>query len=124
MSAETFGVCRVVSVYAQTVRILGSPFYQAKLGWFDRLARWLADAADPAEPLALGGDLNVAPEDIDVWDPQACHGGTHVSAAERDAFPGLCRWGLIDVYRRRQSEPRRHSLWDYRGGNVQQNFGV
>jgi len=73
MIAATCGGLRVVCVYAPNGRILGSPFYQAKLAWFDRLARWLAEAADPAEPLALGGDLNVAPDDIDVWDPQACH---------------------------------------------------
>jgi len=108
MIAATCGGLRVVCVYAPNGRIVGSSFYQAKLAWFDRLARWLAEAADPAEPLALGGDLN-APEDIDVWDPQVCHGGTHVSAAERDAFARLCRWGLIDVYRQHHPEPGRYT---------------
>src|SRR5436189_540334 len=98
MIAATCGGVRVVSVYAPNGRTVGSPFYEAKLAWFDRLARWLAEAADPAEPLVLGGDLNVAPEDIDVWDPEACHGGTHVSPAERDAFGKLCRSGLIGVH--------------------------
>src|SRR5436190_1237828 len=97
---------------------------ETKLAWFDRLARWLAEAADPAEPLALGGDLNVAPEDIDVWSPQACHGGTHVSPAERDAFARLCRWGLIDVYRQHHPEPGRYTWWDYRAGNFHKNFGM
>src|SRR3989442_13276213 len=110
MSAETFGVCRVVSVYAQTVRILGSPFYQAKLGWFDRLARWLAEAADPAEPLALGGDLNVAPQDIDGWNPRARHGGTPLSPPERYAFGRPRRSGLIAGYRPHHPQPGR-SHW-------------
>ena len=75
-------------------------FYRAKLGWFERLARWLAETRTPSEPLVLGGDFNVAPTDIDLWDPAACHGGTHVSAPERRAFGQLCEWGLIDAYRR------------------------
>ncbi len=74
MIAATCGGVRVVSLYAPNGRSLGSPFYQAKLGWYQRLAQWLERAADPAEPLVLGGDFNVAPEDLDVWDPAAFQG--------------------------------------------------
>src|SRR6185369_5559248 len=91
MLAATCGRVRVVSVYAPNGRVVGSPFYAAKLVWFDRLARWLAEAADPAAPLVLGGDFNVAPADTDVWDPRACHGGTHVSAPERAVWAEIDR---------------------------------
>ena len=47
----------------------------------------------PDEPLVLGGDFNVAPADADVWDPAACHGGTHVSPPERAAFGAAGRLG-------------------------------
>src|SRR5438067_4187149 len=96
ISAECGGV-RFVCVYAPNGRIVGSPFYEAKLVWFDRLARWLSEAADPGGPLVLGGDFNVAPEDADVWDARACPGGTHVSAPERQALARLCRCGLVDA---------------------------
>ena len=122
--AATCGGVRVVSVYAPNGRAVGSPFYDAKLAWFDRHARWLAEAADPAEPLVLGGDFNVAPEDVDVWDPRACHGGTHVSPLEREAFARLCRWGLIDAYRLHHPEPGRYTWWDYRAGNFHKNYGM
>jgi exodeoxyribonuclease III len=124
MIAATSGGVRVVCAYAPNGRVVGSPFYAAKLAWFDRLARWLAEAADPGEPLVLGGDLNVAPEDIDVWNPRACHGGTHVSPPERDAFRRLCAWGLTDAYRAHHREPGRYSWWDYRAGNFHKNFGM
>jgi exodeoxyribonuclease-3 len=124
MIAASCGGVRLVSVYAPNGRTVGSLFYRAKLEWFARLARWLADAADPAEPLVLGGDLNVAPEDADVWDPQACHGGTHVSPPERDAFATLRRWGLVDTYRLHHAEPGRYTWWDYRAGNFHKNYGM
>src|SRR5690349_16741470 len=123
IAVRTAGI-RVVSVYAPNGRSVGSPFYRAKLAWFERLGRWLADAADPSEPLVVGGDLNVAPADADVWDPAACHGGTHVSAEERAAFEGLRRWGLVDVYRRHHPEPGRYTWWDYRAGNFHKNYGM
>jgi exodeoxyribonuclease-3 len=124
MIAADCGGVRVVSVYAPNGRTVGSPFYESKLAWFDRLARWLDTAEDPARPLVLGGDYNVAPTDADVWDPRACHGGTHVSPREREAFARLLRWGLIDTYRRHRSEPRRYTWWDYRAGHFQKNFGM
>jgi exodeoxyribonuclease-3 len=124
MIAARCGGVRVVSVYAPNGRSVGSPFYDAKLAWFDRHCRWLAEAADPAGPLVLGGDFNVAPEDVDVWDPRACHGGTHVSPPEREAFGRLCRWGLVDVYRLHHPEPGRYTWWDYRAGNFHKNFGM
>jgi exodeoxyribonuclease-3 len=124
MLAATCGGVRVVSVYAPNGRVVDSPFYEAKLAWFDRLARWLSEAADPAAPLVIGGDFNVAPADADVWDPRACHGGTHVSPREREAFARLCRWGLVDAYRLHHPEPERYTWWDYRAGNFHKNFGM
>src|ERR671925_122188 len=56
--AATCGGVRVASMYAPNGRSVGSPFYQAKLEWYARLAHWLESAADPAEPLVLGGDFN------------------------------------------------------------------
>jgi exodeoxyribonuclease-3 len=124
MMAAACGGVRIVCVYAPNGRSVASPFYQAKLAWFDRLIRWLTETREVAEPLVLGGDLNVAPADIDVWDPQACHGGTHVSAPEREAFGRLCGWGLTDAYRLHHPEARRYTWWDYRAGNFHKNFGM
>ena len=124
MIAARCGGVRVVSLYAPNGREVGTSFYEAKLAWFEHLSRWLAENADPAEALVLGGDLNVAPEDIDVWNAAACHGGTHVSPREREAFSKLCRWGLVDVYRLRHPEPGRYTWWDYRAGAFHKNFGM
>jgi exodeoxyribonuclease-3 len=124
MISALCGGIRVASLYAPNGRSVGSIYYEAKLAWFARLARWLAEAADPRAPLVLGGDLNVAPADIDVWDARACHGGTHVSGPEREAFARLCEWGLVDIYRRQHSEPGRYTWWDYRAGNFHKNIGM
>jgi exodeoxyribonuclease-3 len=115
---------RVVSLYAPNGRTVDSPFYAAKLAWFDRLARWLEATRRPDEPLVLGGDFNVAPTDADVWDPKVCHGGTHVSPPERAAFARLVQWGLIDAYRRFHPELDRYTWWDYRAGDFHRNVGM
>jgi exodeoxyribonuclease-3 len=124
MLAATCGGVRVVSLYAPNGRMVGSEFYRAKLDWFARLAAWLEDTCDAHAPLVLGGDLNVAPEDRDVWDPAACHGGTHVSPPERAAYARLLEWGLVDAYRLHHPEPERFSWWDYRAGDFHKNLGM
>jgi exodeoxyribonuclease-3 len=102
----------------------GLAFYQAKLFWFARLGAWLASACSADEPLVLGGDLNVAPTDADVWDPLKCHGGTHVSPPERAAFARLGEWGLVDAYRLHHPEGDRFTWWDYRAGMFHKNYGM
>ena len=124
MVSAVCGGLRLAALYAPNGREVGSPFYLGKLRWFERLRRWLDETRDPDEPLVLGGDLNVAPADADVWDPAAVHGGTHVSEPERAAFRALLDWGLVDAYRARHAEPGRFTWWDYRAGNFQRNEGM
>jgi len=124
MISASCGGVRVVCVYAPNGRVVGSPFYEAKLAWYERLAQWLARAGRPTDPLVLGGDMNVAPTDADVWDPRACHGGTHVSDREREAFARLAGWGLRDAYRQHHPEPGRYTWWDYRAGDFHKNVGM
>src|SRR5688572_167452 len=77
LSAVVDGI-RFVSLYAPNGRVVGSPFYAGKLAWYDRLLKWLREETKPGEALVVGGDMNVAPTDDDVWDARAVHGGTHV----------------------------------------------
>jgi exodeoxyribonuclease III len=124
MIAATCGGVRVASVYVPNGRTLASPHYEAKLVWLARLARWLEEGCKRDEALVIGGDFNVAPGDEDVWDPAACHGGTHVSERERAAIARLLDWGLVDAYRQRRPERARYSWWDYRAGHFHKNFGM
>ena len=124
MISAVCGGIRLVSLYAPNGRTVDSPTYRGKLVWFERLRRWLAEACTPDQPLLLGGDFNVAPTDADVWDPTACHGGTHVSPPERSAFGKLCDWGLVDAYRLRCAERDRFTWWDYRAGMFHKNYGM
>jgi len=124
MLAATIDGIRVVSLYAPNGRVVGSPFYAGKLAWFERLARWIRETTTPDDAVVIGGDLNVAPTDLDVWDAAAVHGGTHVSEPERAAFRALLESGLIDAYRSRRSEPGRFTWWDYRAGMFHKNLGM
>ena len=115
---------RLWSLYVPNGRELDNPHYLYKLEWLATLAadtrRWLAD--DPALPLALMGDFNIAPLDIDVWNIAAFEGKTHVSAPERDAFAALEAAGLTDALRSRGVEG--YTYWDYQQLRFPRNEGM
>ena len=123
LSAVCGGV-RIASVYVPNGRVVDSDFYRAKLTWLDRLAAWVDERGEPPLELALCGDFNVAPDDRDVWDPLAAHGGTHVSPAERERLAGLRDRGLVDVVRLFHEEPGYFTWWDYRAGCFHKNIGM
>jgi exodeoxyribonuclease-3 len=124
MISAVCGDVRVTSIYAPNGRSVDSTFYHAKLAWFERLLGWFKETQSPDAAHVLGGDFNVAPTDLDVWDPRACHGGTHVSPEERERVAALEAWGLVDAYRLHHPEPNRYTWWDYRAGAFHKNFGM
>jgi exodeoxyribonuclease-3 len=120
----TCGGVRVATVYVPNGRQVGHEQWHHKLRWMERLRAHLEATADPTADALVLGDFNVAPDDRDVWDPTACHGGTHVSPEERDALRSLCEWGLVDVFRRRHQEDRLFTWWDYRAGAFHKHLGM
>jgi exodeoxyribonuclease-3 len=123
VSAVCAGI-RVASLYAPNGRALDSVWYAGKLRWFERLRAWLDEVASPSDAVLLGGDLNIAPADEDVWDAASAHGATHVSGPERAALAALRDWGLVDTYRQHQAATDRFSWYDYRAGMFHKNQGM
>jgi exodeoxyribonuclease-3 len=119
--AATCGGIRVVSVYVPNGREPGSDHYQYKLAWLAALRQMIA--AGP-EATLVAGDMNIAPTDEDVFDPDAYIGQTHVTPPEREALAELQAVGLRDVVRDHWPDERVFSYWDYRAGMFHQDLGM
>jgi exodeoxyribonuclease-3 len=74
--------------------------------------------------LAVVGDFNVAPEDRDVFDPEAWREHIHCSTPEREALRGLLATGLTDCFRLFDQPEKSYSWWDYRQGSFRRNLGL
>jgi exodeoxyribonuclease-3 len=119
--SATCGGIRVYSVYVPNGREPGSEHYEYKLAWLAALRD--AVAADP-EATVVCGDVNIAPTDEDVFDPEAYAGQTHVTAPERAALAELQALGLRDVVRDRWPGERVFTYWDYRAGMFHRDLGM
>ena len=119
--AATCAGIRVISVYVPNGRTPGSDHYEYKLAWLGSLRDVVA--AGP-EATIVCGDMNIAPTDEDVFDPEAYIGQTHVTAPERAALAELQALGLHDVVRDRWPDKRVFTYWDYRAGMFHQDLGM
>jgi exodeoxyribonuclease-3 len=117
------GPLHVTSVYVPNGRSLDDPHYLYKLDWFATLRERL-ERFDPAQPLVVMGDFNVARTDDDVWDITRFAGSTHVTPAERTAMDRLVEWGLVDVVPRPGKGDRPFTYWDYRAGMFHKDLGM
>jgi exodeoxyribonuclease-3 len=120
VSATCDGI-RVFSVYVPNGRVPGSEHYEYKLAWLAALRETLAGAP---EETVVCGDMNIAPTDDDVFDPDAYVGQTHVTPPEREALAELQAVGLRDVVRDRWPNERVFTYWDYRAGMFHQDLGM
>jgi exodeoxyribonuclease III len=120
VSASCGGI-RVHCVYVPNGREPDSEHYRYKLAWLGALR---ASVAAGPKQLVVCGDMNIAPADIDVFDPGAYVGHTHVTAPERAALGELQALGLRDVVRDRWPGERVFSYWDYRAGMFHQDLGM
>jgi exodeoxyribonuclease-3 len=119
----TCGGVRVYSCYVPNGRALDDPHYAYKLQWLAKLAE-LVTHRDTAAPFVAGGDFNVAPADLDCYDPSVFEGATHVSEPERDAIRALERTGLVDLTRALHPDEPCYSWWDYRNGAFRRGWGL
>lgn len=123
ISALIDGV-RVVNVYVVNGRKVGDEKYRYKLEWLDHLASFLESHSSPDELLCLCGDFNIAPQDIDTYDPVAWHEKILCSTPERQHFSGLLDWGLVDSFRQFDDRPGQYSWWDVRTRGFERDHGL
>lgn len=119
-----FGKFSVASAYIPNGQELEAPAYQYKLQWFDRLKCFIERNNLIQKNFILTGDFNVAPEDIDVYDPKVWKGRIHFSDPEKQKMKELKEIGLVDTFRHLNPETQSFSWWDYRSLSFPKNLGL
>jgi exodeoxyribonuclease-3 len=113
----------IIDCYVPNGAPLATEKYTYKLDWLGRLRDELDAALDPATDVLLCGDLNIAPEDIDVHDPFEAEGQVLFTPPEKEALARIQAWGLVDAFRKKNPFAPEFSWWDYRGSAFRYNHG-
>ena len=114
---------RVVSTYVPNGRAVGTDTYADKLAFYEAMTE--RASALRGTPLVIAGDMNVMRADVDVYDPAAFEGSTHVTPDERSRFERLISDGeLVDAYRQAHPDEVGYTWWDYRAGHFHKGLGI
>jgi exodeoxyribonuclease-3 len=122
--AGTFAGVRVIDVYVPNGQDVESEKFPYKLGWLKQLHDEIAAAHTPDDPVVLLGDFNIAPDERDLYDPEAFRGRIHFHPKEHEALARLSAWGFEDLFRAHHEEAGFYSWWDYRQLGFPKNRGL
>jgi exodeoxyribonuclease III len=114
---------RVASVYVVNGRTPEDPMFGVKLDFLEAMRDRIAELL-PDGPLVVAGDLNVAPEDRDVWDPGVFVGTTHTHPEERTRLVEILDLGMVDAFRAVEPDAVGFTFWDYRMGAFRRGMGM
>jgi exodeoxyribonuclease-3 len=118
------GSVRVIGGYFPNGQAPDSDKFVYKMKWLTALESWLKDELARHPNLVLMGDFNIAPTDLDVYDPVAWKDQIHCTVEERDHFKQLVGLGLTDAFRLFEQAPKSWSWWDYRNLAFRKNQGL
>jgi exodeoxyribonuclease-3 len=123
IKAEIKGIV-IVNTYVPQGVSPDSEKFQYKLKWFDRLHRYFKENFKPTDPILWMGDFNIAPQPIDVYDPEGLLGHVCFHPEVHKALDKVLQWGFVDVFRIHCSEAGQYTFWDYRLPNsFKRNLG-
>lgn len=114
----------IINTYVPNGFKLGAPQFEYKLRWYARLRSYFERHLDPEKPAVWCGDMNIAPEPIDVHSPEKHlkHVCFHEDA--RRAYRETLSWGFVDVLRELYPDKQQYTFWDYlRPSSLEQNKG-
>jgi exodeoxyribonuclease-3 len=89
------------------------PKFDYKLRWFNRLIRYTRGLLALDVPVALVGDFNVMPTELDVYKPERWRDDALFRPEVRAAFGRLAKQGWTDALRDLHPDERIYTLWDY-----------
>lgn len=122
--AATIGDVRMINLYVVNGSEVGSEKFEYKLHWLDRVTSWIASEMEQHEKVIVLGDFNIAPDDRDVYDPEAWKEKILCSTPEREALKRILGLGLLDTFRLFDQEERIWSWWDYRMNMFRRKLGL
>jgi exodeoxyribonuclease III len=113
----------IINTYVPQGSLITSEKYVLKLAWFKRLHSYFKQHLDPAKPAIWLGDLNVAPEPIDVFHPEQQGDNVAFHVDVRNVYKEILDWGFVDVFRKLNPDRVQYTYWDYFGIALRQNWG-
>ena len=125
VEATIGGKLRVASIYLPNGNPAPGEKFDYKLRWIERLKRHAKTLLDAEEVLMLGGDYNVIPTEVDVYDPDAWREDALFRPESRAGLREIMNLGFTDAFRALHPNAKHaYTFWDYQAGAWQRDHGL
>jgi exodeoxyribonuclease-3 len=105
----------IVNTYVPQGFKIDNEKYQYKLKWFSRLKEYFENKISMNKVILWCGDINVAPEDIDVHNPENQKNHVCFHKDVKQAYKKIISLGFIDIFRKYHNrELEQYTFFDYR----------
>ena len=115
---------RLINVYVPNGNPIGTDKYEYKKKWYETFIKKIEKSLSENENIIIGGDFNVIPEEIDVYDHTKYENDALFKLEIRKKFRQLINLGFHDTYRYLNKNKQEYTFWDYMAGSWQKNHGM
>lgn len=104
----------IVNTYVPQGKNPQDEAFRYKLDWLQRLRAFFDRHWTFRKRLLWVGDMNVAPQPIDVWEPDRHKNHPDYHPDARAAFAHTAEWGFVDCFRKHHPDAEEYTFYDYR----------
>ena len=115
---------KLINIYVPNGNPIDTEKYKYKINWYDTFIQKVKKALTENKNVIIGGDFNVIPEELDVFDYKKYVNDALFKLEIRKKFRELINLGFQDIYRYFNKNKKEYTFWDYMAGAWQKNHGL
>ena len=122
--AVTVSGVRIINVYVPQGQTTESNKFKYKLEFLSELIQEIMHQKDQYRAFTIMGDFNIAPEAIDLSDPELMKNKVSFHPKEHELLTKIKETGLNDVFRKFDQQDGQFSWWDFRTRGFERGEGM
>jgi len=117
-------IIKLINIYVPNGNPINTDKYDYKVIWYEEFIKKIKKTLDENKNIIIGGDFNVIPEELDVYDYKKFENDALFKLEIRKKFRELINLGFEDIYRYFNKNKEEYTFWDYMSGAWQKNNGM
>ena len=117
-------IIKLINIYVPNGNPIHTDKYDYKKIWLDLFIKEIKETLIKNKNIIIGGDFNIIPEEIDVYDFKKYKDDALFKLEIRKKFRELINMGFHDVYRYLNKDTKNYTFWDYMASSWQKNKGM
>ena len=115
---------KLINIYVPNGNPIETDKYAYKKNWLNLLINKLKKTISDYNNIIIGGDFNIIPDQIDVYDYKKYENDALFKLEIRKKFREIINLGFQDIYRYFNKDKQDYTFWYYMAGSWQKNHGM